>query len=381
MTALVAVPLGLSSIPFALAADGVAGVLIWPVTVALVLAMPLRHRRPGTAYLVVLAAGLTLVAVSETVVFLPVYLAMPMVLYSVAAQGPGWARRSGLFWVVAAPTLVLARLVTTPGTVVGPTPGAVLVLWSVYAAPLAIGWIWGDATRSRRRWYQQLAERADRLERERRALDRAAVAEERARIARELHDVVAHHVSVIVVQADGARYALSTEPELAREALDTISATGREALTELRGLLGVLRGDGGSGPAPQPGVAGIPALVADSAVPAALSVAGRERPVPGSLGLTAYRVVQEALTNALKHGGPGVTAEVRLAWRRSSLVIDVTDTGGGPPAAGGSGHGIIGMRERVAAAGGRLETGPRPERGFRVHAELPLRGIEHEESA
>ncbi|MDP9797369.1 signal transduction histidine kinase [Catenuloplanes nepalensis] len=380
LTGLVAVPLGVSSIPFALVADGLAGVLIWPVMIALVAGMVLRHRRPDAAYLLVLAAGLTLVAASDTVVFLPVYLAMPMVLYSVATDGPGWARWSGLFWIAVAPVLVVARLATGLEAPVRLTAGGMLVLWTVYAAPLAVGWIWGDATRSRRRWYQQLAERADRLERERRALDRAAVAEERARIARELHDVVAHHVSVIVVQADGARYALDTAPEQAREALGTISSTGREALTELRGLLGVLRSDSGDsgdsggagdGPAPQPGVAAIEALVDGAAIPATLSVTGRERPVTAGLGLTAYRVVQEALTNALKHGGPGTTAAVTLTWRRTALTVEVTDTGAGPAGTPG-GHGITGMRERVASAGGRLETGPGPERGFRVRAELPF---------
>ncbi|MDQ0368856.1 sensor histidine kinase [Catenuloplanes indicus] len=382
LTGLVAAPLGLASIPFALVADGLAGVLIWPVMIALLAGMVLRHHRPGTAYLLVLAAGLTLVMVSDTVVFLPVYLAMPMVLYSVAADGPGWARWSGLFWIAAAPMLVVARLITGAQTTVNLTSGGLLILWVVYAAPLAVGWIWGDAARSRRRWYQQLAERADRLERERRALDRAAVAEERARIARELHDVVAHHVSVIVVQADGARYALDSAPELTREALDTISSTGREALTELRGLLGVLRSDSGDGPAPQPGVAAIPTLVEGAPVAATLTVTGRERPVTAGLGLTAYRVVQEALTNALKHGGSGTTAAVTLTWRRTTLVVEITDTGtpadgeqhtGTPPGREQhtGGHGITGMRERVAAAGGRLETGPGPERGFRVRAELP----------
>ncbi|MFI5845065.1 sensor histidine kinase [Catenuloplanes sp. NPDC051500] len=382
VTAIVAVPLGGFSIPLALAEHGPAGVLVWPVLAVLIVASVLRHVRPTAAYLLVVAAGLTQIAVNATVVIYPAYLAVPLALYSVAAYGPRWARASGLFWIVAAPALILARLATDPAsTTMLPDDGVRAAVWlavvgSVYAAPLAVAWIWGDATRSRHRWYQQLADRADRLERERQALDRAAVAEERARIARELHDVVAHHVSVIVVQADGARYALATEPELAREALDTISSTGREALDELRGLLGVLRAGSAAESVPQPGVDGVAALVAASTVPATLTVTGRERPVPASVGLTAYRVVQEALTNARKHGGPGATAEVRLTWRRTVLVVEVTDTGGADGGSGDGvpgGHGIVGMRERAGAVGGTLTAGAGPDGGFRVRAELPLR--------
>jgi signal transduction histidine kinase len=380
----VAVPLGALSVPIAVEERGIGGVVVWPVLAVLLGSMVLRHFRPTPAYLLVVAAGLVQSAASAIVAIYPAYLAVPLVLYSVAAYGPRWARASGLFWIVAAPALVLTRVVTNRESAAAlPDDGLHAAGWlavagSIYAAPLAVAWIWGDATRSRQRWYQQLAERADRLERERQALDRAAVAEERARIARELHDVVAHHVSVIVVQADGARYALATEPELAREALDTISSTGREALTELRGLLGVLRGGPGEdGTAPQPGVDAIPALVAASTVPATLSVTGRERQVSASLGLTAYRVVQEALTNVRKHGGPGASAEVRLTWRRSTLVVEVTDTGAGtagvPGDGGTGGHGIVGMRERVGAVGGSLTAGAGPDGGFRVRAELPLR--------
>ncbi|WP_033340210.1 sensor histidine kinase [Catenuloplanes japonicus] len=379
VTAAVAVPLGALSVPLAIDERGGAGVLVWPALAVMLGAMVLRHFRPTPAYLLVVAAGLAQIAANAAIVVYPVYLAVPLVLYSVAAYGPRWARISGLFWIVAAPALVLTRLITDPASTTVVPAGARAVVWlgvvgGVYAAPLAIAWIWGDATRSRQRWYQQLADRADRLERERQALDRAAVAEERARIARELHDVVAHHVSVIVVQADGARYSLATAPDLAREALDTISATGREALAELRGLLGVLRGPAGDAdPAPQPGVDAIPALVSASTVPATLSVTGRERPVSASLGLTAYRVVQEALTNARKHGGPEATAAVALTWRRSLLVVEVTDTGGGPGVMGTGGHGIAGMRERAGAVGGTLTVGSGPDGGFRVRADLPLR--------
>jgi signal transduction histidine kinase len=214
------------------------------------------------------------------------------------------------------------------------------------------------------------------LEHERERSAHAAVADERARIAREMHDVVAHGLSVIAIQADAAEAALATDPALARRPLATIRASSREALTEMRALLGVLRGAPGDDDlAPQPGLDQLPALVeraraAGHAV--AVEVHGEPRPLPASLDLSAYRILQEALTNVHKHA-PRAPATIRLDWRESALTVAVADQGGGRASAGsnGGGHGLVGMRERVRLHGGELRTGATTT-GFAVEAVLPL---------
>ncbi|RKE18780.1 sensor histidine kinase [Streptomyces sp. TLI_171] len=208
-----------------------------------------------------------------------------------------------------------------------------------------------------------------------------AVAEERRRIARELHDIVAHHITTMQLMAGGARANLA-DPEVVRDALVTLESSGRLALREMRQLLDVLRaGDepDTAPPAPQPGADDLGLLVADSVragLPTDLDVAGSPRPLPPTLGLTVYRIVQEALTNARKHGGPAARASVALTYRQDALTVEVTDDGAGArpraAAAPSGGHGLIGMRERVAVHGGALSTGPRPGGGFTVLAELPL---------
>ncbi|MFE2948464.1 sensor histidine kinase, partial [Embleya sp. NPDC059267] len=203
-------------------------------------------------------------------------------------------------------------------------------------------------------------------------------AAERARIARELHDVVAHNVSVMVVQADGAAYALDAAPELTREALGTISATGREALAEMRRLLGVLRSQSeGDAYVPQPGVEQLEDLlerVRSAGLPVDLTVEGVPVELSQGVALTVYRIVQEALTNTRKHGGPDAKARVRLRYLGEDVELDVGDDGRGAAAPGdGMGHGLVGMCERVALFGGHLETGPRPDGGWRVRARLPVR--------
>lgn len=359
------------------------------VATALVLAMAIRRIWFTAAYLLVIAAGLVNVAFSEQIVMTPAHLAMPLLLYTAAALGPRWARLLGLFWVPVAPVLLIWKLDIYHHLhrVNGSSPWATLAIITVLlAAPLATSWVCGDLARTRRQFYEELADRAYRLEREREALDRAILAEERARIARELHDVVAHHVSVMVVQADGAAYAVAKDPEQATEALRTISRTGREAMRELRNLLGVLRADDQPDQArsPQPGLDGIENLVDQiqaAGVRVTYSVAGRPRPVSTGVSLAAYRVVQESLTNVLKHAGPGAQATVRIGWSRDRLCIDVTDDGGRKQRAATDngqlldqpgGHGIIGMRERVTAVGGTLRAGARPGGGYQVTASLPV---------
>ena len=217
-------------------------------------------------------------------------------------------------------------------------------------------WLAGRAIRRRRARERDLI-----VEREEKA--RAAVLEERTRIARELHDVVAHAISVIVLQARGARHALDAEPDDARGALDAIEHTATQALREMRRLLGMLRADDGEvALAPQPSLAQLDTLVAhvrDAGLPVDVRVEGTPRELAPGVDLSAFRIVQEALTNALKHAGPA-QAQVLVRYGEDALELEVADTGGGAlNGSGGGGHGLAGMRERVAVFGGELESGPR----------------------
>ncbi|MFB4265818.1 sensor histidine kinase [Nonomuraea sp. GTA35] len=236
-------------------------------------------------------------------------------------------------------------------------------------------WLTGLYANTRRRYLEGLEERAERAERERDQQARMAAAAERARIARELHDVVAHNVSVMVVQADGAGYALDSDLDQARLAVKNISKTGRAALAEMRRLVGVLREneDASTDYTPQPGLGQLEQLVRGSAVPASLRVGGPPAELPEGQQLTVYRIVQEALTNALKHGGPGVEAAVEIDYLGAELVVRVTDNGRGAAAQESpDGHGLIGMRERVGMYGGAVSAGPRQGGGFEVLARLPM---------
>ncbi|HEY8481430.1 MAG TPA: sensor histidine kinase [Spirillospora sp.] len=248
----------------------------------------------------------------------------------------------------------------------------------ILAVVVAGVWLLGLHMRTRRAYLRSVEERAERLERERDNEVRMAMASERARIARELHDVVAHNVSVIVVQADGASYAIDTDVRRARQALATISATGRTALAEMRRLLGVLRENDDVGVyAPQPGVADLDDLIDQmraSGLRVEFDVEGTPAPMSEGRQLTVYRVVQEALTNALKHGGPHVTVSVRLRYTGDTLEVRVVDDGRGAAAPNdGRGHGLVGMRERVAVYGGSVRAGPRAGGGFEVVARIPVR--------
>lgn len=238
-------------------------------------------------------------------------------------------------------------------------------------------WLVGRARRlsaSRERAARELAERVD-AERELRV--QAAALGERARLAREIHDVIAHSVSVMVIQAAGARKVMDGEPARAGEALRSVERAGREALAEMRRLLGVL-GDGQDlrALAPQPGLEDLPELVSSTraaGLDTSIRVEGQPVAVTQGLSLCVYRVVQEALTNTLKHAGP-TRAQVSVRWAADSLELEVTDAGGRrpEPAAGSSGHGIAGMRERAALHGGTVHAGPAPGGGFTVHARIPL---------
>jgi signal transduction histidine kinase len=234
-------------------------------------------------------------------------------------------------------------------------------------------WILGDNLRTRRQYLAELEEKAARTEEQQRAEAERAVAEERTRIARELHDVMAHSMSVMVVQAGAARRVLDRDPAQAAEALAAIEGTGRESLTEMRRVLGVLRGDDDQAElAPAPGLDDFDRLLQhcdEAGLPVELVVTGDVRQLGPGLEMNAYRVVQESLTNSLKHAG-SASAVVHLNYGHDALEVAITDDGRGAAAAAadGSGQGLVGMRERVEAYGGHLTAGPRPGGGFAVSA-------------
>ncbi len=252
---------------------------------------------------------------------------------------------------------------------------------AIYASAFAFG----ESARSRRLYTAGLEERAVLLERERAEEAARAVAQERLQIARELHDVVAHSLSVIAVQAGVGSHVIATDPEEARRSLDAISTTSRSAMVEMRRILGVLRDSDGvqAGPqhAPAPGLCQLPALVADidrAGVPVRIDTVGERNGVPPGVDLTAYRIVQEALTNVLKHAGPTARATVHVRYRSGTVDVRVDDDGRGcavtsegAESGSGSGNGLVGMRERVAMFGGTVSAGPRPGGGYRVAAHLP----------
>ena len=252
-------------------------------------------------------------------------------------------------------------------------------------AVYGIAAVFGDSVRVRRAYTETLEARAADLERNQQVEARRAVAEERLRIARELHDVVAHAMSVVAVQSGVGAHVIDTDPAEAKRILQNVKVTSREALDEMRRLLGVLRreesadDDDGSGRvlAPVPGLDGVEALAESlrvAGVPVAVNVSGTRADVPPGVDLCAFRIVQEALTNVLRHAGPA-RAVVDVEYRPGAVTVAVTDDGRGASAAGpmaGGGNGLLGMRERVAVFGGELTTGPHVGGGFRVAATLPF---------
>ena len=291
-------------------------------------------------------------------------------LYSVAAHCD--RRRS-----------IIGAVYTTIGTLVvfftarwGVNPGNIVSNVVIFGT----AWILGDNLRNRRAYLASLEDRAARLEREQVEQAHHAVADERARIARELHDVVAHNVSVMVVQAGAARRMTERDPARARDALTSVEAIGRQALDEMRRLLGVLRTEDEATEerSPQPSVSQLDSLVAhvrEAGLPVEVVVEGEPRPLMSGVDMSAYRIVQEALTNSLKHAGPA-HARVMLRWGEHDLRLEVVDDGRGlaadAPVSNGGGHGLVGMRERVALFGGELQAGPRKGGGYVVSARLPL---------
>jgi signal transduction histidine kinase len=333
------------------------------------LALAWRRRRPLAVALLVVAANIVQSLAIGTSEGQGVLLPAALALYSVGANED---RPRSLLPLGLMPIVILVREVRNPENV----DLANVLDALAWDATIIAAWLLGAYLRTRRLYVAELRERALRAEREREEQARAAVADERARIARELHDAVAHGVSVMVVQAEAAEEMLGVgDLERARAPLRKVQGSGREALVELRRLVGMLREpDADADRAPQPNLSNLDALVVtirESGLPVDLQVEGTPSPLPAGLDLSAYRIVQEALTNALKHAGPA-HATVVVTFRGDTLELDVSDDGYGAAAANGGGHGLAGMRERVALYGGELVIGPQPGRGYRVRAQLPL---------
>lgn len=326
--------------------------------------------------------------VAYPVTLLPSGIAYLCCAYAVSAYGPAhWPRWSLVVGIVGA-AAVTVRFATGPGfasSAPGGQVGGTLFAGAALLACVTAMWGLGSYRRWRLGQLQSLADRARRAEEDRVRWRAEAARDERARIAREMHDVVAHSLSVMVRQAEGGRYVTASDPGRATEVLRTIADTGREALRDMRSLLGVLRRDGhdiddGGDGDPQPTLDDLPALVQrvrTSGLPVSLAVDGEPRPVDRAVDLAGFRLVQESLTNVVKHGGPAATAEVRMLWERTTLTVTVTDSGRPPGptvAAPATGRGLVGMAERIALVGGTLHTGPGDDGGYRVVGRIPLSG-------
>jgi signal transduction histidine kinase len=352
-----------------------------PLALGLAVPVVFRRKHPVVAYYTAVAAGGLQVALDLRPSATDV--AILILLYTLAAYTPRRTSIWGLAVCLGGSAVGILRWISlvNHSLLAWLTIGAML-----FAGPALLAWVLGDSMRYRRAYYASLEDRAARLERERDAQVQIAAAAERARIARELHDVIAHNVSVMVVQADGASYAMDTDPARAREALAAISATGRQALAEMRRLLGVLRreGDGANTErAPQPGMGEMGELLdqaRNAGLPVSFTVEGDPQPLPGGVALAAYRIVQESLTNTRKHAGPVASASVLLRYSPDAVVLTISDDGwgglGGTALPGTPGHGLSGMRERVAMYGGSVTAGPRSGGGFEVVATLPLTSLQ-----
>ena len=327
-----------------------------------------RRRFPLAVLATSVASGLAFTAIGLPPELLGV--AILVAVYSVAAYGSRWVALAGLAVAEAG----LAAVQLTPGRT-----GAQTLVGNL--GVVAAAWLLGQFAHNYRAYAARLEERTAELERAREELARRAVVEERLRLARELHDVVAHAMSVIAVQSGVGAHVADTQPKEARRSLAAIEATSRAALEELRRLLGVLRQEEEpqAALAPVPGLADLDSLLAEvgkAGLAVKLQVHGTRPPVPAGVDLSAYRIVQEALTNVVKHAGPA-RAQVVVGYGDHEVTVEVTDDGRGAVSSAndgrvGSGRGLIGMRERVQAFGGELQTGPRPGGGFRVAARLPV---------
>jgi signal transduction histidine kinase len=332
------------------------------------LALPARRRFPIATLAVVTTGAVFVFALNA---HSGAIVAAAFATYSVACVAPRRISLTALGCTVAA--LVAGAAASSGQQMLGELIGG--------PALAGLGWVAGENTRGRQEYAAAQAEQAVERERQREARLHQTAADERLRIARELHDVVAHSMSVIAVRSGVARVVMDRQPDEARQALAIIESTSRAALQEMRLIVGVLREEkeaAVSSLAPAPGLVDLPNLlnrIAEAGVAVNVEVHGKERPLPAGVDLSAYRIVQEALTNVVRHAGP-TKADVRMDYGPKDLTIEVIDEGPRqhpwPPAPTepGAGHGLVGMRERVGLFGGELQSGPR-DRGFRVWARLP----------
>jgi signal transduction histidine kinase len=344
------------------------GLASWLLAPLWTLPLAWRRRSPLAVALVIAATNAVevgLVGSYDSVVFLAAYLLIP---YSLAAHEPSGARMA----------VGLAALVASGGVsqAAQPSPGSTRDWLTTLAGDLAltvVPFLVGLALRQQRLRADALEQLAVQLEREREERARAAVAEERTRIARELHDEIAHAMSVIAVQADAAEGALARDPALVERPLLAIRDTAREALADMRRVLGGLRSGEQAQLAPEPGLARLGSLLEQTratGLEVDLRVEGEPVPLPPSLDLAAYRVLQEGLTNVRKHAAAR-RVEVVVRYGRDAVAVEVSDDGSGAGAGGGTGRGLAGIRERVSLLGGEFVAGPRA-RGFALRVTLPL---------
>jgi len=367
--------------------DKTPGVLGFALILIMTLALTWRRRAPFAVLAVIIAADIAYYQLGFMSTAAD-FLAILIMAYTVGSRRPGWRG-----------VLVLATAVLTYATTAIAKDGKI----SDFAGALVViggGWAIGRNVGLRRAYVHSLEERATQVEHLREAELRDVVYEERGRIARELHDVVAHHVSVMTVQASAALRQLDRDPDRSREALTSVEEVGRAALSEMRRMVGVLREIDAARPpgkeldaqradtsklVPQPAIADLPGLVdqmTQAGLPVTLTVEGGRAALSPGVELTAYRIVQEALTNTLKHAGPA-DAEILLRYGPRDLVVHITDSGRGLAADLGRerngvrpvGHGLLGMRERVELYGGALYAGPRHGGGYEVRARIPIEQV------
>jgi signal transduction histidine kinase len=352
------------------------------LAVSAALVLPLVWRRSRVTLSAGVVAAVSVLQLITGVEPVPAQFVILITLYTLAAYGPRWASLGGLGLAIAGAAIGLVRfgdMIGLSGTepVLTTVPLFLILLFFVESLVL-LAWTVGDLARSRRLTYQALEDRTRRLEVERQQERDLAAADERSHIAREMHDIVAHSLSVIITQADGARYASAQSPELAVRTLGTIADTGRGSLREMRRLLGVLRGDETASTRPLPTLDDVDSLiqaVRRSGVRVACRRIGTpRRELPLGAELTAYRVIQESLTNVLKHAGADTSTEVSLDYGTRGLTISVDDDGRGAspdPTTAGAGQGITGMTERVRLYDGTVTAAPRTGGGYRVQAFIP----------
>jgi signal transduction histidine kinase len=365
--ALLATVLELASI---IGADGTPSVPAIVLAIVAGGAVVLRRSAPLVVLATTIMAGAAIVALGEE----PAGLAVLIALYTTAAVCERQVSLAALVPTAVAVAVLSYATADVEGRETSALGGAII------ATALTVGiWGLGAYAQTRRRYVRELKERAAQAEREREQLARIAVHEERASIARELHDIVAHSVSVMLVGVRGARDVLRTAPDVADETLARVETSGEQSLAELRRILSLLR-DPEHGPEsrPQPSLADLDELVADyhaAGLPVQLEVTGEPQPLAGGIELSVYRIVQEALTNVLKHADP-TRVTVTLAFRGSRVEVEIVDDGTGQAdrTDGTTGHGLVGMRERVALLGGELRTERRIGGGYRIAAWLPVGG-------